>query len=237
MSSIEVYRFRSTIVGEADPANIEIRVSDLETRKENAASQAEKIWLEERLGKITGGIAKLTVMGSSRGELGERRDRVEDAVLAVRSAISKGALAGGCRVWVDLATELMNDKNSNEVAQQVIIPSLLSLPARLLENAGYSETESQEILETYMDNPDVLFDVENQAFGTAEELGVFDCLPAVEEALVNATSLATVLGAMSGLVCSPRDGAFERAEAGADLEWDRTINNAHLMPNEANGRM
>ena len=237
MKNIEIYRFRTTIVGDSDPANVEIRVCDLKTQKDNAASQAERNWLEERMAKITSGIAKITVVGSNKGEIGEKKDRVEDSVCAVRSAISKGALPGGCRMWVDMALKLEEDKDSGEVAKNVLVPSFLSLLSRLLENAGYNEDDIAGMIETYVDNPEIIYDVENQAYGTAEELGIFDCLPAVEQALLNATGIATVLGTCGGLVATGRDPEFERSEASADYEYERVVSNPAGYTNEANTRM
>jgi chaperonin GroEL len=103
MAYFEAYRFRSTIVGDPDPTNIEVRADQLKTQLKSSESQAERRWLEERLGKLTSGIAKLTIYGGSNGELKEAHDRCEDAVCAVRSAISKGVLPGGGRTLLDLS--------------------------------------------------------------------------------------------------------------------------------------
>lgn len=235
MEVFEAYRFRSTIVGNPDAVNVEVRADQLKKQKEYAESQAEKMWLEERLGKITNGIAKLTIYGGSNGELKEAHDRCEDAVCAVRSAISKGALPGGCRVLIDLAMEISSTENS-EVVQEVLVPSLLVPINRLLENAGYSTEESVEITGHLIDNPDLVYDVENQEFGKAEELGIFDSAPAVEEALKNAVGIATVMGTLGGIVAYPRDDAFERSEAKEEASFKRTVDNPEQYVNEADLR-
>jgi chaperonin GroEL len=236
MTGFEAYRFRSTIIGDSDQTNVEVRVEELKTQKENAASQAEKMWLEERLGKITGGIAKITVYGGSNGELKEAHDRVEDAVCSVRSAISKGALPGGCRVFTNLAMELMEDETSGEVARDILVPTLMTPITRLLDNAGYTESEAEHIISKMIEDREIVYDVENQEFGSAQELGVFDAAPAVEEALKNATSIAAVLGTIGGLVAYPRDEVMERSEASADMEFQRMVDNPLSYKNEANER-
>lgn len=236
MELFEAYRFRSTIVGNPDDMNVEVRADQLRKQKEFAESQAEKIWLEERLGKITNGIAKLTIYGGSNGELKEAHDRCEDAVCAVRSAISKGALPGGCRTLIDLAIELGTSHADDEVIQEILVPSLLVPINRLLDNAGYTPEESTAITEKLIENTEIVYDVENQVFGKAEELGVFDSAPAVEEALKNAASIATVMGTIGGIVAYPRDDAFERSEAKEDAAFKRAVDNPEQFTNEADLR-
>lgn len=236
MTSFESYRFRSTIVGDPEPVNIEVRADDLRQMKTHSESLAEQMWLEERLGKITNGIAKLTIYGGSNGELKEAHDRCEDAVCAVRSAITYGALPGGCRLSIDMAVKLQQELPNGDPAREVLMSSLLSLPHRLLENAGYTEDEIEEVLAHLLANPEEVYDVENQKYGKAEELGLFDATKAVSESLSNAVSIAAVLGTMGGLVCHPRDDQFERSEARADSEFMRSVENPNQFVNEANQR-
>jgi len=236
MDFFEAYRFRSTVVGDPDPVNVEVRAEDLRKMKENAESKAEAGWLEERIGKITNGIAKLTISGGSNGELKEAHDRCEDAVCAVRSAISHGALPGGCRISIDMALKLANELDEGDPAREVLMPSLLTLPQRLLDNAGYHPDEIQAIIAKLVENPDLVYDIENEKFGKAEELGLFDATKAVSESLSNAVSIASVLGTMGGIVCHPRDAEFERSEAKADAEFMRVSENPHAYVNEANER-
>jgi chaperonin GroEL len=236
MESFECYRFRSTVIGDPDPVNVEVRADQLKQMKENAESQAEAGWLEERLGKITNGIAKLTIYGGSNGELKEAHDRCEDAVCAVRSAIGHGALPGGCRLSIDMALKLGQELEEGDPARDVLMASLLSLPSRLLDNAGYHAEEIQSILEKLISDPELVYDIENEKFGKAEELGLFDATKAVSESLSNAVSIASVLGTMGGLVCHPRDAEYERSEARADSEYMRAVDNPNQFTNEANER-
>ena len=236
MEYFECYRFRSTVIGDPDPVNVEFRAEDLKKMMENGESQAEKLWIQERLGKITNGIAKLTISGGSNGELKEAHDRCEDAVCAVRSAISHGALPGGCRLSIDMALKLAQELEVGDPAREVLMPSLMSLPQRLLDNAGYNSDEIGEVLKKLINDPDTCYDIENQKYGKAEELGLFDATKAVSESLSNAVSIASVLGTMGGLVCHPRDNEFERSEARADAEFGRATSSPDMFVNEANER-
>ena len=236
MENIECYRFRTTVIGDSDPLNIEVRAEELRKMKANAESAAESGWLEERLGKITNGIAKLTIYGGSNGELKEAHDRCEDAVCAVRSAITHGALPGGCRIAIDMALKISEELEMGDPAREVLMPSLLTLPHRLLDNAGYNAEEIDEVLGKLIQDPSLAYDIENQKYGDAHELGLFDASKAVEQSLSNAVSIANVLGTMGGLVCHPRDGEFERSEARADSEFMRNVENPNSSVNEADNR-
>lgn len=236
MESFECYRFRCTVVGDPDPINVEVRADDLKKQKEQAESKAESGWLEERIGKITNGIAKLTISGGSNGELKESFFRAEDAICSVRSAITNGALPGGCRIAIDMALKLSQDLEEGDPAREILMPSLLALPQRLLDNAGYHMDEIQEVIAKLIENPDLVYDIENEKYGKAEELGLFDATKAVSESLNNAISIASVLGTMGAIVCHPRDSEFERSEARADNEFMRISENPNAFVNEANVR-
>jgi len=236
MESFECYRFRSTVVGEPDDALIEERAEQLETRIKSAESKIEKILLEERLGKITSGIAKLKIYAGSSGELKEKHDRAEDAVCAVRAAIAGGALPGGGRTLIDLSLELASKHDEDSIVTNVIVPALIEPVNRLLENAGYEEESANEVLTNLMTKKNKLYDLENHKYGTAKQLGLYDARRAVEQAITNAIGIASVMGTMSGIVCFPRDDQFEKQEAAADREFMKNMDNANSMRNEANER-
>ncbi len=236
MEKIEIYRFRTTIVGEPDQLNVEDRASQISTRIKQSESKIEKILLEERLGKLTNGIAQLKIYGSSNAELKEKADRAEDAVCAVRAAISHGCLPGGCRVLINLLIGLLAETENKEIMQDVLIPSLAAPFYKLLDNAGYNVDEQQEILGKLLENKDLVYDVENGVFGKAKELGIFDATLAVEQALKNAVSIASVMGTLGGIVAFPRDGQLERQHALDEENFRQTLDNAENMRNEANER-
>jgi chaperonin GroEL len=223
MESFECTRFKSTVVGDSDQALVEMRAEDLRTLMKNAESEAEKNWIQERVAKITSGIAKLTVYGGSSGEMKEKVDRVDDAVAAVRSAIVHGALPGGGRIAIDLALLLEEQMPEGDPAREVLVPALLSLPYRILDNAGHNPEEIGEVLRHLIYNPEDVYDIENQKYGSAMELGLFDATKAVQESLSNAVSIANVLGTMGAIVCHPRDAEFERKEAMLDSEFNRVV--------------
>jgi len=240
MTRFECYRFRSTIVGTPDAMDIEMRAEILKKQAEAPESIQAKIDLTERLGKLTTGIAKITIFADSSGELKEKHDRVEDAVCAVRATIIDGALPGGCRVLTNLTKmvlALKGTKQEKEVYNNVLAPSLLSPLDKLLENAGYNEEEKGKIMDKLFSSDDLIYDVENQKYGTAEKLGVFDASKAVQEAVKNAISIASTMGVLGGIIAYPRDAILERDEASKDADWRQATENPTSFTNEANERV
>tara|TARA_R100000951_G_scaffold116766_1_gene130565 strand:+ start:6054 stop:7838 length:1785 start_codon:yes stop_codon:yes gene_type:complete len=240
MSNFESYRFRSTVVGDPEELLIEERAEELEQQLSNAASIAEKLDLEERLGKLTNGIAKLKIYGASNGEIKEKHDRCEDAVCAVRSAIKHGCSAGGCRTLVDLALMLDNEYQEGHrdynLVQTVLIESLMEPLRKLLDNAGYDHEELTKIITDYMMNPEMVYDIENMEFGLPEELGIFDATQAITQALENSGSIASVMGNLGGIVCSPRDNQLELQAWKEEQDFNRATGHANEFVNEANER-
>ena len=236
MENFECYRFRSTVVGEPDEVLIEERSEQLEQRIKTAESKIEKILIQERLGKITNGIAKLKIYSGSSGELKEKHDRAEDAVCAVRATISDGALPGGGRILIDLSMMLANKYEKDSIVMNVLVPGLIEPVRKLIENAGYSEEEFKTIVSKLMGKKNHVYDLENHKYGTAKALGLYDARKAVEEAISNAIGIATIMGTMSGIVAFPRDNQLEMDEASAEMEFRRVNSRASEYTNEANNR-
>lgn len=230
----EATRFRSNIIGNKDDLLVLDRVDQIQKQlNEIATSELEKTLLRERVAKLTSGIAKLIVQGSSHGEIKERRDRAEDAVCAVRGAIKHGALPGG-GVTLSLLASAMEDLKSEDedvvsVAQNVVARSLREPIYRLYANAGYTPTEALDMIErlSVLESYDVL---ERKWVDPVGE-GLLDSLPAVRDALRNSISIASLLGTCGGTVVFPRDAEFERTEARDTADFLRNAN-----VNEANER-
>lgn len=231
VEAFECSRFRSSIIGYADPSLVEARVEELEQQLAAPESELDAILLRERKAKITGGIAKLRVIGSSNGELKEKRDRAEDAVCAVRGAIKHGCLPGGA--WT--LTRLLVKLPSTPVNNQILAYALNAPLERLMSNAGIIEKEEQDQIEKglggFDGGPPIVYDFLNQKHVDAFEGGILDSTPAVLEAVRNAISIASVQGTLGGCVVSARDHQLEREEAVSSAAWQRDAN-----INEANER-
>jgi chaperonin GroEL len=234
--SFEMTRFRSTIFSKdgalsedgvsQDPPNMFLvleQVSRLDNLKLDAASDLDKSFFEERIGKLTGGIARLKIIGSSSGEMRERRDRAEDAVCAVRGAIQHGVLPGGGWTLLRLIKQLST--NEDPVISKVLCPALMSPVVRLLSNIGFQDSERNDIIKNIISNDSTdTFDAQESKFVNPFENGLLDSTPAVLEALRSSLSIASLLGTLGGAVVFPRDSVLEQQESTDTRNWMNDAN-------------
>lgn len=226
--SFEATRWRSTVMGWADEFILQARMDEVSAQLQNPESTLDKALLEERLAKLSGGIARLEVGGPSNGERKEKRDRAEDAVCAVRGAIKHGVLPGGA--WTLLRLCGTDVLPLNDFNDKILRPAFQTPFLRLLENSGII-LESEEvakvltpILEGIKDDKPVVYDFLEQKHVDPYLGGVLDSTPAVLEAIRNAISSASQIGTLGGCVVFKRDGELERQEARATAEWGRNAN-------------
>lgn len=223
LKAFEATRYRSNIIGRADDEYAMIRVDELVAQSKVAGSELETILINERIGKITGGIAKLTIIGPSIAEIREKKDRAEDAACAVRGAIKSGCLPGGCKTLDRLAYVLQDAKFPEDdqlIVNKVLVPALGAPLLKILENAGCNDTDIDFVLEGYDKyyGTNMVYDAMNDAFVSYKKAGIVDSVPAVMEAIRNSISVAGLLGTLGGIVVYPRDQALERGEAMSNEE-------------------
>jgi chaperonin GroEL len=242
MEFVECFRFRSTIVGKPDELLIQDRVNQLRNQKKTAESIYESTLLDERIGILTGGIARIKVFGSSTGELRERRDRTEDAVCAVRGAGEHGVLPGGGWMLLKLAslffhnglfgrTPLTTDRQ--RILLEILVPSLEEPVRKLLSNCGKTDREANRIIRQLYRDTSKVYDAMANQFVEPFGSGILDSTPAVLEAIRNSLSIASLLGTLGGVVVFPRDAAVERQEARDTQDFLRNAN----MGSEADERI
>lgn len=219
--TFEASRWRSVVLGFVDEDLLIERADKLETLLSTAESVVDKLEFEERLARVSGGIAKLKVQGVSNGELKERRDRAEDAVCAVKGAIKHGCLPGGG--WMLLKLSAMFKKSMHPVLKEVMAPALYEPVLRLLTNSGYNEDEIDYILgkikKTQEEGLVFTYDLLNGRHVDPWEEGILDSVPAVVEAIKNSLSIASLLGTLGGLVVYTRDHEYERQEARSNQDY------------------
>jgi len=239
---LEMYRFRSTLIGVPEEEGTEARlVERMEALRQQAAqsgsSELDRMLIQERIARLTGGIARLRCLGASNGELKEKRDRAEDAVCAVRGALKTGALPGGGWTFLYLCAALRAAEDPMGILEQILIPSLEEPLRRLLTNAGYNASECEEALKAVSANAKALYEDPEESLESATivdvssgktvlalQEGVVDALPAVLEALRNSLSIASLLGTLGGTVVFHRDTDLERTEARAAAAFERNAN-------------
>ncbi len=243
----EMFRFRSTIIGRNDEDEVAERAEAVEAMIQSAPSEYDARLMKERLACLTGGIAKLTVVGSSNGELRERKDRADDAVQAVKGAIRHGALPGGGWTLLRIATELakvygegINERPRMDteatIVAEVLEPALEEPVIRLFENAGSSPTEVRNFIQLLCNaiseghntsRTAKVLSLPSYEVVYAAAAGLLDSTPAVLEAIRNSISIATLNGTLGGIVVFERDEEHERSEAAANEDF---IRNANMNP-------
>jgi chaperonin GroEL len=230
----ECSRFRSTVLGHADPTLLSIRIDEIDEMLNCSESELDATNLRLRKARLANGIAKLRVMGSSNGELKEKRDRAEDAVCAVRGAIKAGCLPGGA--WTLL--KVIHGLPTNDVNEKVLVPALLEPFNRLIANCGIVDLDEEAaIYDKIYDaiangEPPVVYDFLRQKHVDPYAEGILDSTPAVLEAVRNSISIASQHGTLGGIVVFFRDHDFERSEARATAAYlrDANINESNERP-------
>lgn len=224
--SFEMYRFRATVVGHYDSDEVAMQAEAIQQQIENAESELDKRLLQERLGKITGGIAKLRVVGASNGELREKKDRAEDAVSAVKGAMKHGVLPGGGWTLCYLAHNLLKDPDP--IVNQILVDALLEPVRRLFSNCGLTGPEyaviAAEIEKSIVAKKCIVYDAMENKYVDAFKSGILDSVPAVLEAIRSSVSIASLLGSLGGVVVFRRDEQLEREEAKANNSFVRDAN-------------
>jgi len=191
----------TTIVGgKGDKAEIESRISQIRVQLEAATSEFDKEKLQERLGKLSGGVAVIKVGAVTEVEQKETQHRVEDAVAATKAAIEGGIVAGGGVALVRSAQavkKLMNgfNKSSTEdlgrlAGAQIVYDGLIAPIKQIAENAGH---DSGVVLDRVMrQTDDYGFNALTGTYGKLFELGIIDPHKVVRSAFENAISIASL---------------------------------------------
>lgn len=226
----EAARARSNIVGTAQGKDYEDalmeHIAEVMVLADSPEGDYEKGILQERVGKLTGGIARLVIYGASNGDVKERKDRADDAICSVRSAISDGVLPGGGWALLNLAHNVL----PAEGIDQAILFEAFKVPVdRLLTNCGFNEEEKLEITNKIVagfsdPSQSMVYDAYNQIFTDAMTGGILDSVLAVLEAIRSSLSIASVMGTLGGLICFGRDLEYEAAEAHATAAFLRDSN-------------
>ena len=189
----------TTIVGgKGKKQDIDKRVSQLRTQIEKATSDFDKEKLQERLGKLSGGVAVIRVGANTETELKEKKFRIEDAVNATRAALEGGIVAGGGVALFEASKELNYKviKGVPEVGDEAkgvsVIKAVLEKPLRAIaDNAGKDSNEvASKVFEM---EPGSGFNALTGEYVDMFKEGIIDPLKVVKATLVNAASIASLI--------------------------------------------
>jgi chaperonin GroEL len=193
---VVIEKENTTIIdGAGKKKDIEGRINQIKVQIEETTSDYDKEKLQERLAKLSGGVAIIKVGGSTEVEVKERKDRVEDALHATRAAVEEGIVPGGGVALLRAAKALDELKTENE-DQKVgvnIVRKALSWPARLIAiNAG---EDGSVVVGKILDRATYAFGYNAQTgeYGDLTSQGVIDPTKVVRNALQGAASIAGLL--------------------------------------------
>lgn len=127
--------------GAGDPKMVQQRVATIKAQIENTTSDYDKEKLQERLAKLSGGVAVIKVGAATEVEAKEKKDRIEDAKSATRAAIEEGIVAGGGTVYIDIANELSKLKleGDKQLGVEILRKALREPALTILMNAGIED--------------------------------------------------------------------------------------------------
>jgi chaperonin GroEL len=198
---VTVSKEETTIVdGKGSEESIEMRIEEIKTQIDKASSFYEKEKLQERLGKLVGGVAIISVGGNSEIEIKEKKDRVEDALFATKAALSDGIVPGGGTTLLNAARELEDTTDPNRSIAQSIVKKALEAPfKKILSNSG---------VENWWDRVPAsgqVYDAKNHEIVDAFESGIIDPAKVVITALKNAVSVAGTVLTTESVVFEKKD--------------------------------
>jgi len=190
----------TTIVGgKGDKAQIKGRIEQIRVEIDKSTSDYDKEKLQERLAKLSGGVAIIRVGAATETELKEKKHRVEDALSATRAAIEEGIVPGGEIVFINAVAALDKVKmtGDDETIGVAIVRKALEAPIRkLAENAGQDGAviiENVRRLAKEQGNKHLGYNVITNEYCDMLKAGVIDPLKVVRGALENAASIAAMI--------------------------------------------
>ena len=163
----------------------------------------DKEKLQERLAKLTGGVAVLNIGATTEVELKEKKHRVEDALNATRAAIAEGIIPGGGSTLAKISN-LLKGKNLNKeesIGYDIVARALKKPFAQIIENAGLNP----DLINDLNSKNAVGYDVLNRRWVNMFRVGIVDPVKVTRSALENAVSIASLVLTSSCVITNEND--------------------------------
>lgn len=206
--SIKVQKENTVIVdGQGAKADINARVAQIKAQLSETTSDFDKEKLQERLAKLSGGVAVIRVGAATETEMKEAKLRMEDALNATRAAVEEGIIAGGGSAYIHASKEvakLVDTLEGDErTGAKIILKALDSPLFRIVENAGL---EGSVIVNKVREsNVGVGFDAYKEEYVDMVQAGILDPAKVTRSALQNANSVASTLLTTESAVASIKE--------------------------------
>ena len=212
---VKVNKETTIIVGGAGtPEDIKTRIAQIKSTLEITTSDFDREKLQERLAKLSGGVAVIKVGAATEAEMKEKKLRIEDALNATRAAVEEGIVAGGGTAYLNVIGEvekLLDTVEGDEKTGVRIVLKALEEPVRqIAANAGF---DGGVIVNEIMKSGKLGygFDAYNEVYCDMMASGIVDPTKVTRSALQNAASIASVILTTESVVADKKDPAAEAA--------------------------
>jgi len=180
--------------GAGEASNLDARVQEVRAQLDNATSDYDKKRIQERLGKLTDGIAMIKVGATTETEMKEKKLRIEDALNATKAAIEEGIIIGGgaalAHAFKSLEGTLKDADTDTFKGIQIVLKSLLNPVFQIAENAGF---DGDDVVKRQLEQKDnVGFNALSGEFVDMFKAGVIDPTKVTRNAVINAASIASM---------------------------------------------
>jgi chaperonin GroEL len=210
---VRVRKEETIIVGGAgDPKEIEKRIQQIRKQIEETDSDYDREKLQERLGKLVGGVAVIRIGAASETEMKYKKTRVEDALSATRSAVEEGIVPGGgvALVRAQEAVDALKLEGDEAVGASIVRRALEEPLKQLAVNAGQEGSIVVERVRQQKD-PHVGYNVLTGRYEDMFQAGIVDPAKVVRSALQNAASIAGLLITTEALVVEQKEEEEEKS--------------------------
>ncbi|CAN7586968.1 chaperonin GroEL [Pararhizobium sp. LjRoot235] len=187
--------------GAGKKPEIEGRVAQIKAQIEETTSDYDKEKLQERLAKLSGGVAVIRVGGATEIEVKEKKDRIDDALNATRAAVEEGIVPGGgtALLRASIVLDIKGANDDQTAGINIVRKALQSLVRQIAENAGdEGSIVVGKILESDTDNYG--YNAQTGEYGDMIAMGIVDPVKVVRTALQNAASVAGLLVTTEAMV-------------------------------------
>ena len=218
-SRVIIDKSTTTIIGgKGFKSKIDGRIVEIKKQIELSEGGDDKKKLEERLAKLTGGVAVIRVGAATEVEVKEKKDRIDDALNATKAAVEDGIVPGGGVAYLRAKQNISNLKGNNEdqtAGVQIVMKAIESPVRQIVANAGGSpDVVVNEILNG---KNNFGYDAGKGEFGDMIKLGIIDPTKVTKTALLNASSIA-------GLLITTEASVFDEPEP-QKKDWDPVSGN------------
>ena len=206
--SVKVQKENTIIVdGEGKKEDIEARIGQIKAQIEETTSDFDREKLQERLAKLSGGVAVIRVGAATEAEMKEAKLRMEDALAATKAAVEEGIIAGGGSAYIHATKEvakLAETLEGDEKTGAIVVLKALEAPLfYITANAGL---EGAVIIDTVRNSePGIGFDAYNEEYVDMVKAGILDPVKVTRSALQNATSVASTLLTTESVVATIKE--------------------------------